>query len=193
MILVFMLWSNLVLTQSHNQPVDADESQDIENRFFSQNTYRKLDIYSSSTLIAFCLFFAADDIYQLIFNTREYFTNFTSHITDLLPLITVALNANRSIAQPGPLDLGFWFINSVASVSLAAKFIWFLRSLDFFSYLILSLMQAAHDIRAFGAILIIACLCFADAFLSFSRSMGEKGHAVNYYESLMWIWLLVLG
>ena len=73
------------------------------------------------------------------------------------------------------------------------KFIWFLRSQDYFSYLIQSLTEAIKDIGAFFVILMLACIGLADAFHSLSRSMGEQSFIGNFYGSVRFIWLFVLG
>jgi hypothetical protein len=47
--------------------------------------------------------------------------------------------------------------------------------------LIRSLVETVYDIQAFFIILIIACVGFADAFMSYSRSMKDGGFLDNYY------------
>jgi len=73
------------------------------------------------------------------------------------------------------------------------KFVWFLRSIHYFAYLIRSLVEAINDIRSFFVILIVTCIGFADAFLSLSRSLGKDGFVTNYYGAFRYTWLFVLG
>jgi hypothetical protein len=75
---------------------------------------------------------------------------------------------------------------------LWVKFIWFLRTINYFSYLIQMLTQAFKDMAAFFIILILACIGYADAFHSLSRSMDE-GFLKGYYDSFKFSWLFCIG
>jgi len=56
-----------------------------------------------------------------------------------------------------------------------------------------SLVEAVKDIRAFFFILMVACLGFADAFLSLSRSMGDDAFLKGYYQAFKYAWLFCIG
>ena len=66
------------------------------------------------------------------------------------------------------------------------------------AYLIRSLFEAAKDIQIFFLILIIACIGFADAFLSLSNAMAlhnkdDNSFVPNYYQSFKATWLMTIG
>ena len=66
------------------------------------------------------------------------------------------------------------------------------------AYLVQSLFEAAKDIQIFFVILMIACVGFADAYLSLSNSMafnknGDISFFPNYYQSFKATWLMTIG
>jgi hypothetical protein len=132
------------------------------------------------------------EIEALWHDPMEYLDEWGTNLTDFFPLILLYVNTIRSLNDPGPVPKSFWIIQSLTSISIWLKFVYFLRSQYYFSYLVRSLREAVQDIFTFLVILIITCLGFADAFLSLSRSM-EQGFLTNYYGAFRYSWLFVLG
>lgn len=144
-------------------------------------------------MIGFCSFFIITELEALWFDPVEYVSEWGTNLTDLLPLVLVYVNTIRSLSESGPVFKSFWVIQSLASITLWLKFVYFLRSMPYFAYLVRTLRETFNYIAAFFIILIITCLGFADAFLSLSRSMKDEGFLDNYYAAFRYSWLFVLG
>jgi hypothetical protein len=165
----------------------------LDEAGYNIDAFRKADIGCCWFLIIVSTFFMLTEIQAFVYNPKIYILGFSENFTDLTPLVLIYVNTIRSLSQSDTLPLSFWVIQSLAGILIWVKFIWFLRTVSYFSYLIQSLTQAFRDINAFFIILLLACIGYGDAFHSLSRSMGDNSFVEGYYDSFKFSWLFVIG
>jgi hypothetical protein len=203
MLAAFVMWSNLVLSYSHELDHDeyAEKLQLFNDGLLTEEEagyftmiveYRKWDVALCWVLIAFASFFMLTEIQAFWFDPKEYISEWGTNLTDLIPLALLYTNTITSLLEPGTPERSFWMIQSLTSATIWLKFVYFLRTMPYFAYLVRAIRMAFKEIEAFFIILMIICLGIADSFLSFSRSM-EAGFLDNYYGAFRYSWLFVLG
>lgn len=121
---------------------EAEDSDDLK----PLTKFRKADIAFCILLIICSSFFLITEIESLIDQPRKYLEKWKTNLFDVTPLILIYVNTARSIRNPGRLDYSFWVVQSINAVLIWLKFIWFLRSQEFFAYLIRSLVETVYDI-----------------------------------------------
>jgi len=193
LLITFLIWNNLILSHSHFDYGIVDENGNIIADDKAVR-FRRADIALCIILIVDSTFFMLTEFENMFTKPYDYFfVEYIANITDVVPLIMVYVTTIWSLSNPGLLPKGFWIVQALTSIMILLKFVWFLRSQEYFAYLIRSLVEAMKDIRAFFVILIITCIGFADAFHSFSRSLKEDGFVENFYQSFRFVWLAITG
>lgn len=113
-------------------------------------------------------------VYFLVFEVIQFVTNPVSYLMEgwsyikTLPMILVMINTQQ--ADISHADLGFWQRQAFAGFFMWFRLLYFMRSIEHFSYFIRMLLFVMWKIRIFLIILSIAVLGFADTFYSLSTS-----------------------
>lgn len=156
LLIIFTLWSNYILVHSHaaesaeeaaskSLRMLLDEAGDSDD-LMTLTRFRRADIAFCILLIICSSFFLITEIESFIDQPRKYLASWKTNLFDVSPLILLYVNTARSIRNPGRLNYSFWVVQSITAFLIWLKFIWFLRSQEFFAYLIRSLVETVNDI-----------------------------------------------
>lgn len=105
MLVIFTLWSNLILTRSHDESFD-----DSSSLLGTYTNYRRADVITCYILIGCCSFFLITEVQSIIGYPVDYIMNWKENLTDLVPLILLYVNTIRSLLVPGTLPVSFWVV-----------------------------------------------------------------------------------